>query len=143
MAERGNRIGSDGNETILLVEDEEMLRELVQSMLEMKGYRILTACDGMEAIEVFTREQEAIELVLTDLGLPKLGGWEACKKMLEIKPQLQVVVATGYLEPAAKQAMADGGVREFVPKPYLAEELSVTIRALLDERKSASHRNIA
>ncbi len=137
MPEQGEKIEPDENETILVVEDEEMLRELVQSMLELKGFRILTASNGLEAIEVFTREKEKIALVLTDLGLPKLGGWEACQQMLRIKPQLQVVVATGYLEPTAKQTMAEGGVREFVPKPYLAEELSVTIRALLDERKTA------
>ncbi len=138
MPEQRKKIEPDENETILIVEDEEMLRELVQSMLELKGFRILTASNGLEAIEVFTREKEKIALVLTDLGLPKLGGWEACQQMLQMKPQLQVVVATGYLEPTAKQTMAEGGVREFVPKPYLAEELSVTIRALLDERKTES-----
>ncbi|MBI5473199.1 MAG: response regulator [Ignavibacteriae bacterium] len=138
MAEQYQENASEGNETILLVEDEEMLRDLVQSMLQMKGYRVLTASDGLAAIETFKSLKDEIALVLTDLGLPKLGGWEACRQMLQIKPQLRVVVATGYLDPTEKQAMADGGVSEFVPKPYLAEELTSTIRMLLDKGKANS-----
>ncbi len=122
-----------GFETILIVEDEELLRDLVHSLLEMKGYAILTARDGQEAIEVYTQHAHSIQLVLTDLGLPRLGGWEACKRMQLLNPKLKIVVASGYLDPSAKQEMAKGGVRRFVNKPYLATELSATIRELLDE----------
>jgi two-component system, cell cycle sensor histidine kinase and response regulator CckA len=122
-----------GPETILIVEDEELLRELVQSLLESKGYTILTARDGQEAVQVFKQNVKTVDLVLTDLGLPKLGGWEACQQMQPLNPKLKIVVATGYLDPEAKQTMMNGGVRRFVSKPYLGSELVDTLRDLLDE----------
>ncbi len=121
-----------GPETILLVEDEELLRDLVESMLASKGYRVLTARDGQEAVQIFMQQKNKIHLVVTDLGLPRLGGWEAARIMLKERPNLPVVVATGYLDPEAKQAMTEGGVREFVQKPYQGRELTHRIREVLD-----------
>jgi two-component system, cell cycle sensor histidine kinase and response regulator CckA len=121
------------SKTILVVEDEELLRELVQSLLESTGYSILIARDGKEAVEVFTRHADTIDLVLTDLGLPRLGGWEACQQMQLINPKLKIAVASGYLDPAAKEEMRRGGVQRFVHKPYLGTELLKTITGLLDE----------
>lgn len=122
----------DGKETILLVEDEPMLLELVQSLLESAGYRVLTAKDGRTAVEMYKTHQQEIRLVLSDLGLPLLSGWEACRQMLAINPALKVVVATGYLDHAAKDEMMESGVKEFVQKPYFAAELIAKLRDLLN-----------
>lgn len=121
-----------GTETILLVEDEELLLELIQSLLESKGYRVLTARDGEEAVSMYTQHRDHIDVVLTDLGLPKLGGWEACRQMLTMDPELKIVVATGYLDPAAKDDMIASGIKDFVQKPYLAAELTSKLREMLD-----------
>ncbi len=126
-----------GAETILIVEDEELLRELVQSLLEAKGYNVLIAGDGEQAVAMFKEHHERIDLVLSDLGLPKLGGWEACQEMQKINPNIKVVIASGYLDPTAKQDMMQGGVHEFVHKPYLAKELTAKLREMLDERAEA------
>lgn len=123
-----------GAETILIVEDEELLRELLQGLLESKGYNILTAEDGEQAVAIFKEHYERIDLVLSDLGLPKLGGWEACQEMKKINPNIKVVIASGYLDPTAKQDMVQGGVHEFVHKPYLAKELTAKLREMLDAR---------
>jgi PAS domain S-box-containing protein len=123
-----------GTETILLVEDEDLMRELVESFLASKGYTILIARDGQEAVEMYKEHRGSIDLVLTDLGLPRLGGWEACQQMKKLDPQLKVIVASGYLDPNAKQEMILGGVQHFVHKPYLATEMSATIRELLDAK---------
>lgn len=127
------REAAGGSETILLVEDEELLRDLVQSMLTSKGYTVLTARDGQEAVQLFMQRRNEIQLVVTDLGLPRLGGWEAARIMLKERPDLPVVIATGYLDPEAKQTMAEGGVREFIHKPYQGQELTHTIREILDK----------
>ncbi len=121
-----------GAETILIVEDEELLRELLQGLLESKGYNILTAEDGEQAVALFKEHHARIDLVLSDLGLPKLGGWEACQEMQKINPGIKVVIASGYLDPTAKQDMMQGGIREFVHKPYLAKELTAKVREMLD-----------
>lgn len=124
-----------GTETILVVEDEELLLELVESLLESKGYRVLTARDGAAAVELFKQHHERIALVLTDLGLPKLDGWNACQQMQAINPHLNVIVATGYLDLAAREEMLHGGVHEFVHKPYFAAEILEKVREVLDRRK--------
>jgi CheY-like chemotaxis protein len=117
-----------------LVEDEELLLELIQSVLESKGYNVLTARDGVAAVEVYKQKKDEIDLVLADLGLPKLGGWEACRQMKAINPKVRVVIASGYLDPSAEQEMIDGGVEAFVNKPYLGGELTEKIRRLLEAR---------
>lgn len=122
-----------GTETLLLVEDEELLLELVQSLLESKGYNIITATDGQAAVEAYKQYVDQIDVVLTDLGLPKLSGWEACQEMLKINPSVKIIVATGYLDPEAKQEMDAHGIHEFVQKPYLASELMAKVREMLDK----------
>ncbi|MBX2991421.1 MAG: response regulator [Bacteroidetes bacterium] len=135
MVEQHTPETPDGAETILLVEDEPMLLELVQSLLESTGYRVLTARDGRTAVETYKIHQQEIRLVLSDLGLPLLSGWEACRQMLAINPELKVVVATGYLDHSAKDEMMEGGVKEFVQKPYFAAELTAKLRELLDGKQ--------
>jgi DNA-binding response OmpR family regulator len=73
-----------------------------------------------------------VNLVLTDLGLPKLDGWTACKRIKAMNPHVRIIVASGYLDPEAKQEMVNGGVHEFVHKPYLATELTARVREVLD-----------
>ncbi len=121
-----------GKETVLLVEDEDLLRELVESLLKGKGYTVLTATNGEEAIQTFRENQDTVNLVLTDLGLPKLDGWTACKRIKAMNPHVRIIVASGYLDPEAKQEMVNGGVHEFVHKPYLATELTARVREVLD-----------
>jgi CheY-like chemotaxis protein len=121
-----------GTETILVVEDEEMLQELVKAMLEMKGYRVVTANDGEEAVEVYRKNQKEIAIVLSDLGLPKLGGFEAFLKMKEINPKIKVVIASGYFDPDQKTEMLKADIKDFVQKPYKPTEILRTLRKVLD-----------
>lgn len=122
-----------GTETLLVVEDEEMLLELEKTLFGGKGYRVLTARDGVEAIEVYSNHKDEIALVLTDMGLPKLGGWEAFQKMKEINPQVKVILASGYLDPNLKSEMLKAGAIDFVQKPYVPHELLRRIREMIDK----------
>ena len=120
-----------GTETLLIVEDEEMLLELVATLLEQKGYRVLGAADGERAVEVYNRHQSEISLVITDLGLPKLDGWEVFKRVKKINPKVNVFLASGYVDRDLKQEILGSGVKGFLQKPYRPEELLKTVRRAL------------
>ncbi len=111
-------VPGDG-ETILLVEDEEMLLDLLQALLEENGYQVLTAKDGMQAVEVYKAHAEEISIVLSDMGLPKLGGWEAFRRMREVNPKIRCILASGYFDPDLRVEMIQEGAIDFVQKPYV------------------------
>lgn len=124
-----------GTETILVVEDEVMLQDLVKRLLEGHGYKVITAHDGAEAVEIYNRQKDSIGLVLTDIGLPKLSGWDVCRKIMELNPRAKVVLASGYLDPNAKSDLKDSQAMDFIHKPYLPEDVLKRIRDALDGRK--------
>jgi len=120
-------------DTILIVEDEDILRDLLQLLLEENGLKVLAATDGIEAIEIFTAHQDEIGVVLSDLGLPRLGGWEAFLKMREINPELTGILASGYFNPNVKTEIIKSGAKNFIQKPYNPPEIIKMIRELLAE----------
>jgi two-component system cell cycle sensor histidine kinase/response regulator CckA len=131
---------SNAPQTILLVEDEEMLRELGRTILEGEGYRVIAAKDGIEAVELFEANCDDIGLVVCDLGLPRLGGREAFLKMKESKPSVRAIVASGYLEPAIRSEMLKAGVIDTIQKPYDFSHLLEKIRSAIGpEEVAADH----
>jgi DNA-binding NtrC family response regulator len=118
-------------QTILVVEDDVTLSRLVRKVLEEKGYRVLTAHDGIEAVNVYSRHKGEVALVFSDMVLPKLGGWTVFLKLREISPTVRMVLASGYLDPRAKVEMVRAGARDFIAKPYEPDEMVKVIRAAL------------
>jgi CheY-like chemotaxis protein len=130
----GDRMGGprqDIPQTILLVEDEEMLRELGVSILESEGFHVLAAKDGIEAVALFELHSDEIGLVVCDLGLPRMGGREAFLKMKETRPNVRAIVASGYLEPAIRSEMLKAGVIDTIQKPYDFNDLLAKIRSVI------------
>ena len=123
----------DPARTVMLVEDEEMLRELGVMLLETDGYRVLAAKDGVEAVEMFEAHADEIGLVVCDLGLPRLGGRDVFLRMKEIKPSVRTIVASGYLEPSLRTEILRAGVIDTVQKPYDFRELIERIRSIIGE----------
>lgn len=123
-------------QTILLVEDEEMLRELGVQILSGEGYRVLEARDGVEAVEIFSTHRDEIGLVVCDLGLPRLGGYDAFRRMKEIRGDVRAIVASGYLEPAMRSEILKAGVIDTVQKPYDFQEMLERIRAVIGKAHS-------
>jgi two-component system cell cycle sensor histidine kinase/response regulator CckA len=121
-----------GQETILVVEDEEFLQTLLTELLEEKGYRVLSARDGREAVRTFRKQGGQIDLVLTDLGLPGLSGQEVARTLREDDPDVKILVASGYFEPGEKSRLVAAGVTDFVQKPYSLNDLLQKVRDLLD-----------
>ena len=124
--------GSGARPTILLVEDEEALLGPIREFLEEEGFEVLTAVDGVAAVNVHAENVERIQAVLLDLGLPRLGGWEAFRKMRERDPNLRCIIASGNIEPEQRSAMEEAGVQASVRKPYGTSEILRVVRSVLE-----------
>ncbi len=121
-----------GNETILVVEDEDMLRELSRAFLESKGYAVLTAENGEHGLAVYQQHRNAIALVISDLGLPKFSGDELYRRLKLLKPDVLFILASGIIEPGMKSEIFRSGIKEFIQKPYNKNDLLRVVRRVLD-----------
>jgi PAS domain S-box-containing protein len=130
----------DPARTVMLVEDEELLRDLGVMMLESDGYRVLAARDGVEAVEIFEDHADEIGLVVCDLGLPRMGGRDVFLRMKEIKPNVRAIVASGYLEPKLRSEILRAGVLDTVQKPYDFREMMEKIRSVIGEPQTEEDR---
>jgi CheY-like chemotaxis protein len=136
---RQNRPGSvvtrspcHGNETILLADDESMIRNLGRTILQSYGYRVLLAADGAEAVNVYQKHREQIDLVILDLTMPRLSGRDALRQLLQIDPAVHVLIATGHSIDEDLATEKNDGILGFISKPYRPEELARTVRNTLN-----------
>jgi two-component system cell cycle sensor histidine kinase/response regulator CckA len=127
-------IASAGNETILLVEDEDLLLEMMETLLKTRGYGVFTAKDGIEAVELYKQHKNEISLVLTDMGLPKLTGIDEFERLKDINPNVRLIFASGYLDPRAKDDLLKAGAKGFLQKPYVIEEVLKKVREVLSSK---------
>lgn len=107
-----------GDKTILFVEDEAQQLKYMQRLLEGQGYRVLGAKDGLEAVALHRRYSDEIALVILDLRLPKLSGWDAFQEMKKEDPRLKALVASAYATPEVKSAVENGELLGLFVKPY-------------------------
>jgi two-component system, cell cycle sensor histidine kinase and response regulator CckA len=113
-----------GSSTILVVEDEEMVRKLACMTLRRHGYQVLEATDGRDALRVLAGSQSLPSLVLLDLAMPVMGGDELVPILDEKYPGLKVIVSSGYPEDDASKGFASGTVAGFLQKPYTVMALA-------------------
>jgi CheY-like chemotaxis protein len=121
-----------GNETILIVEDEEALRLLLEEVLRARGYTVLSAGDGVEGYERYAGHAEEIHAVIADMGLPRLSGFEMFLKIRDLNPRARVMLASGYLSPELKSKLFVAGAKEFIPKPFQTADVLHKLRQVLD-----------
>lgn len=120
--------------TILVIEDEEMLRELLRSLLTSKGHKVVLAKDGEDGVNAYSQSPGAIDLVISDLGLPKLNGEEVVKRIKKIGGRARLAIASGFISPDVKAKLEKEGVVDFIQKPYrTAEVIKVVDRILRDD----------
>ena len=121
-----------GNETVLVVEDEEMVRNLTSVILREHGYNVITAKNGKEALELCEQYDGQIHVLLTDVIMPIVDGYQLATVLKQRFPQLKVVYVSGYTETAAKQHIPLRKDVQFVQKPFSSQKILKAIRKLLD-----------
>ncbi|MBI5248040.1 MAG: PAS domain S-box protein [Desulfomonile tiedjei] len=123
-----------GSETILLVDDDELIRDYGARILMQAGYKVITACNGRETVEVYQARGDEISLVILDLIMPEMGGKQCLEALLNIDPTATVVVASGYSARGATKEILATGAKRFVNKPYDMRQVLEVVRSVLDER---------
>jgi PAS domain S-box-containing protein len=125
--------GLEGNETILLVDDEPMVRDLGTEILRGYGYQVIEASDGVEALEIFNHKRAEIDLVILDLLMPKLSGKETLERLRQLDSTLKILICSGYGSREPDSKLLDGDRQTpLVHKPFKPEELVYAVRKMLD-----------
>src|SRR5690606_34984224 len=113
-----------GSETILLVEDEASVRGLAREILEACGYEVIEAGDGVEALAKFQQLESGVDMLITDVVMPNMGGRELSEKLLKIDPKVKVLFTSGYTDDAIlRHGISDEGTN-FLQKPFTFDTLS-------------------
>ncbi len=122
----------NGTETILLVEDENAVRNIVRIVLTRYGYKVLEAADGNQALEIVRTYEQPIHMLLTDVVMPGMHGPEVAKAVVNKMPSIRVIFMSGYVDDArTREGLADA-TASFIQKPFTSEDLAHKVRAILD-----------
>ena len=121
-----------GAETIIIVDDEPDILDIGQNTLEQFGYTVLTVRSGEEAVEIYTRQGDRIDLVILDLGMPGMGGEKCMKELLRMNPAVKVLIASGYASTQTVHSVLKAGATGFMAKPYRLEDMLKKVREVLD-----------
>lgn len=141
VADQGPKTWMAGNESpdppkgdgevILVIEDEEPLKDFLRAVLAEGGYKILLASNGLEGLQTYRDHMKEVSLVLLDMGLPEMSGTEVLTGLLMLNPYAKVISAGGYLDPNVEADSLEIGALAFLPKPYMAEELLTKVHRAL------------
>ena len=124
----------EGHETVLLAEDDSLIRGVMSRALRDNGYKVLEAANGTEALRLSDEHvDEEIEVLVTDLVMPLMGGAELARQLSGRRPRTEIIYTSGYVEEDAMPAELTGPSAEFIHKPYSPADLIVRIRELLDD----------
>jgi CheY-like chemotaxis protein len=121
-----------GTETLLLAEDEEQVREFVRLVLERRGYRVLAAADGPEALDLAARHPGPIHLLVTDVVMPGMSGWDLADRLAAVRPELRTLYLSGFTGDAAVRHGLSGPAVAFLTKPFTPDALVRKVREVLD-----------
>jgi CheY-like chemotaxis protein len=127
-----------GEEGVLVVDDEELVRDLAAEILSSRGYRVFAARDGLDAVHTFTAiGPSAIDLVIMDIVMPRLDGIEACKRIRAVAPRQKILFSSGYTSHSKSIAELREKGFPFIGKPYRSEILLKKVREAIDAAPSA------
>ncbi len=121
-----------GNERILLVDDEQTLVDLNRQMLERLGYSVESLTSSIEALEMFKTRSDEFDLVMTDMTMPNLTGEELAGELMKIRTDIPVILCTGFSEQITEEQAKELGIKEFILKPIMMNELAEIVRSVLD-----------
>ena len=127
---------ASGNERILYVDDEKPIADLGKGMLERFGYKVTTRTGSIEALELFTAQPDNFDLLITDLTMPNMTGKQLVKEVLQLRPDMPIIICTGFSEIITPETAEAIGIRALLMKPLAMFDLAQSVRQLLDERPS-------
>lgn len=123
-----------GNETILIVDDHESIWDFLIEALQNLGYSVILAENGLDAVEIYRENKNEINLVLLDMIMPELNGYEAFKQIREIDPEAKVLLSSGFVGGEEVQNLLDNGAKGFLAKPHRIPAVAAEIRRILDDK---------
>ena len=122
-----------GQESVLFVDDEQILADMGKEMLEYMGYEVVARTGSIEALELFRSRPNRFDLIVTDMTMPNMTGDDLAKKILQIRPDMPIIICTGFSEKLSAEKSKSIGIREFVMKPFVLQSFAETVRRVLDE----------
>jgi CheY-like chemotaxis protein len=123
-----------GSERILFVDDELPIAKLALQGLGLMGYRVQAETDSPRALSIFSESPEFFDLVITDMNMPNLTGKQLAVEMLKIRPDLPIILCSGFSEPISEQSAEELGIKGYLVKPIGIKELAKTVRTILDAK---------
>ena len=124
-----------GSETILVVDDEKIVTDVIRDILDSLGYSVITAASGREAIDLYRTHKDRIDLVVLDMIMPQITGGEVFDEIKSINPEVKVILSSGYSLKGQAATIMGRGCKAFIQKPFNTQKLSKTIRLVLDENE--------
>jgi CheY-like chemotaxis protein len=128
-----------GTETLLLVEDEANVSSVLAELLTEQGYQVLIAADGDEALALFRQHADRIQLVISDIHMPGINGYEFARRLKTLAPQTKIILISGNAEDRASKDRDDTLIAALLPKPFSSQTLTRTIRSVLSEKVGQAH----
>jgi len=123
-----------GTERILFVDDEEILAEIGKKIFERLGYEITIKTSSTEALELFRAKPGFFDLVITDMNMPDMTGEQLSRKVMKIRPELPIILCTGFSHTISEEKAHEIGIKAFAMKPLIRKDLAETVRRVLDEK---------
>ena len=123
-----------GSETVLFIDDEDMIIEVAGELFEYLGYKVLIAGSGKEAVEIYEENKERIDIVILDMIMPDMSGGDTYDRLKEINPRVKVLLSSGYGIDGQATEILDRGCNGFIQKPFKMKDLSQKLREILDKK---------
>jgi len=124
-----------GNERILFIDDEQALVDIGEQLLKHMGYKVTVKTSSIEALELFRTYPERFDLVITDMTMPNMTGDKLSRELMSIRPDIPIILCTGFSEYITEEKVKEMGIRELAMKPLVMNDLAQTIRRALDQKK--------
>jgi CheY-like chemotaxis protein len=121
-----------GSERVLFVDDEKSLADIGKEMLERFGYRVTPRTSSVEALELLKAKPDEFDLVITDMTMPNMSGFELTKEIITLRPDMPIILCTGFSETITEASAKAAGIRAFLMKPVTLDDLTRTVREVLD-----------
>jgi CheY-like chemotaxis protein len=115
--------------TILVIEDEPLMLRVLKSVFENAAFDVLTARDGQEAVVLYQQRHADIDVILSDIALPKMDGWMVYSRLKAINPDVKMIFTSGYFDPQVKAQCESEGIQDLIPKPFKLDEVVSIVRS--------------